>query len=183
MQTSPAPVLQIGDPRLREVARPVSDPTSRDFLDAAARLAATLDAFRRAQGFGRAIAAPQIGVPLRFIAMNLGDGPFLVINPEITWSSAASFTMWDDCMSFPFLLVRVRRHASISVRFTDERGEVVRWDALDRARSELFQHEIDHLDGVLATDRAEGRDALVSREVYGANAELFRSQVDYVITP
>jgi peptide deformylase len=79
MQTSPAPVLQIGDPRLREVARPVSDPTSRDFLDAAARLTATLDAFRRAQGFGRAIAAPQIGVSLRLLAMNLADGPFLTM--------------------------------------------------------------------------------------------------------
>src|SRR5262249_25411898 len=123
------------------------------------------------------------GIGQRFIAMNLGEGPFLAINPEITWQSPETFTMWDDCMSFPFLLVRVRRSDRISVRFTGERGEEVRWERLDRARSELFQHEIDHLDGILATDRAEGPDALLSRALFAARPELFRGAVDYVIEP
>jgi peptide deformylase len=55
-------------------------------------------------------------------------------------------------MSFPWLLVRVKRHVSVSVQFLDDSGAQHTWERLDRATSELLQHEIDHLDGVLATD-------------------------------
>ena len=127
------------------------------------------------------MAAPQIGIALRFIAVNLGDGPFVVANPEVTWTSDESFTMWDDCMSFPALLVRLRRHGSLSLRYRDAHGRAHAWERLDRAAAELLQHEIDHLDGVLFTDRAEGRDALVLREVFDADPAYYRAQVDYVI--
>ena len=110
----PAEVLLLGDPGLREVCRTVDDVRGTDFRYERDRLHATLEAFRAEHGFGRAISAPQIGVAGRFIAVNLGDGPFTMINPEITWCSPETFTMWDDCMSFPFLLVRVRRLASVS---------------------------------------------------------------------
>ncbi len=179
--SAPAAVLLVGDPRLREVAAPVADFGSPALRDDAARLCATLLHFRRARGFGRAVAAPQIGLGRRLIAVNLGDGPFLVCNPEITWRSPETFTLWDDCMSFPDLLVRLRRHASLSLRYQDEHGQPRAWERLDRAAAELLQHEIDHLDGVLFTDRAEGRDALVLRSVFEADPARFRAQVDYVI--
>ena len=181
-KTSPAKVLLLGDPGLREICRPVADVDDADFREDRDRLHATLEAFRAEHGFGRAISAPQIGVPRRFIAINLGEGPFTMINPEITWRSADTFTMWDDCMSFPFLLVRVRRHRSMSVRFMDDDGEIRTMDRLDQATSELLQHEIDHLDGVLAVDHALDQDAIVSREVFEANPAWFADKVDYVIT-
>ena len=176
-----AKVLLLGDPALRKVCRPVDAASNADFRHDRDRLHATLKAFRAEHGFGRAISAPQIGVALRFIAVNLGDRPFTMINLEITWSSAETFTMWDDCMSFPFLLVRVRRQQSISVRYLDDDGNVKVMDRLDQPTSELLQHEIDHLDGILAMDHALDADAIVSREVFEENPEWFTHRVDYVI--
>ena len=89
--------------------------------------------------------------------------------------------MWDDCMSFPSLLVKVQRHQSISVHFRDERGQNREWLRLNQATSELLQHEIDHLDGILAVDRAMDRESLIMREVFEAQRPYFASQVDYVI--
>jgi peptide deformylase len=179
----PTKVLLLGDPALRKVCRPVDDVNNADYRYDRGRLHATLEAFRAEHGFGRAISAPQIGIALRFIAVNLGDGPFTMINPEITWVSPETFTMWDDCMSFPFLLVRVRRHSAISVRYLDDEGSVRVMDRLDQATSELLQHEIDHLDGILAVDHAMDVDALVSREVFEENPDWFADKVDYVIAP
>ncbi len=181
IEPAAAKVLLLGDPELRNKCRPVDDVNNADFQYDRDRLHATLAAFRAEHGFGRAIAAPQIGSALRFIAVNLGGEPFTMINPEITRRSPETFTMWDDCMSFPFLLVRVRRHRAISVRYLDDDGNIRVRDRLDQATSELLQHECDHLDGILAVDHALDVDALVSREVFEANPEIFAKQVDYVI--
>lgn len=181
MPETPTEILQLGDPGLRERSRPVHDLASEAFRNAERRLHETLRAFRAAHGFGRAVSAPQIGVPQRLIAANLGEGPFSIVNPEITWRSTATFTMWDDCMSFPSLLVRVRRHRSISVRFTTGEGEPVVWGKLAPDVSELLQHEIDHLDGVLALDHALDRDAIVTRAAFEAHREHFRAQVEHVV--
>ncbi|MDH3413840.1 MAG: peptide deformylase [Gammaproteobacteria bacterium] len=181
MSSPPAKVLLIGDPRLREVSVDVDDVTQPDSISARQTLAATLEDFRAAHGFGRAISAPQIGFHKRFIALNLDGRPQTLVNPVIVWRDARTFTLWDDCMSFPFLLVRVARSDSISVKFSDERGDLQVWERLDRSTSELLQHEIDHLDGILAVDRAVDRQSLVSREVFEANREAFVRQVDYTI--
>lgn len=61
--------------------------------------------------------------------------------------------LWDDCFSFPDILVKVRRHRRIEVSYVDEVGERKTLHAAD-ALSELLQHEIDHINGVLAIDRA-----------------------------
>jgi peptide deformylase len=172
-------VLLLGDPRLRVRSQEVKYFDCTPFGE----LAQTLDEFRRAHGFGRAISAPQIGVPLRFVAVNLGEGTFFIANPEITWRSDETFTMWDDCMSFPDLLVRVQRNASISLDYADETGARKSWREMDRPVAELLQHEIDHLDGILAVDRALDRDALVHKKVYDAERERFDAMVDYTITP
>lgn len=177
MSAKPAEVLQLGHPLLRQEARPVDNPGSESFLRDAQRLEATLSAFRSEYGFGRAIAAPQIGVTSRFLAINLGESE-LMINPEIIGRSDETFTLWDDCMSFPFLLVKVRRHASITVRFLDRLGKECEWRDLDRATSELLQHEIDHLDGVLAVDRAVDNNSLVTRQAFEQLREHFAGQVD-----
>ncbi len=181
MSSTKVKVLLIGDPRLREVSAPVEDVNDSDFIYARRTLAATLEDFRQAHGFGRAISAPQISVAKRFIALNLDGRPRTMVNPVILWRDARTFTLWDDCMSFPFLLVRVSRSESISVRFSDEKGKTHVWEKLGRATSELLQHEIDHLDGILAVDRAVDRQSLVSREVFEDNLDAFARQVDYTI--
>ena len=128
-------------------------------------------AFRAEHGFGRrAISAPQIGVTQRFIAAHLGEGTFLDRQSgDHVGVPPRPSRCGDDCMSFPSLLVRVRRHRSISVRFTTGEGESIVWEALEPAVSELLQHEIDHLDGVIAVDRAPWTcDAIVSRAAFEA---------------
>ena len=174
-----AEVLLLGDPRLRQRSSEVHAYDARE-LDA---LASTLDAFRKQHGFGRAISAPQIGIAKRFIAVNLGKGTFFVVNPVITWRSDATFTMWDDCMSFPDLLVRVERAQSLSLEYVDESGKPKEWRELDQAAAELLQHEIDHLDGVLAVDRAMDPESLVMRREYERQREYFDAKVDYAIVP
>ena len=179
---SPA-VLQLGDPRLRARAVAVTDVHGSAFKRDVRALTGALGDFRESRGFGRAISAPQIGIGERFLVMDLGGGPVLLANPEITWRSEELFTMWDDCMSFPSLLVRVQRNESISVTYVDESGETVSWENLARAESELLQHEIDHLDGILAIDRAYGEGSLVTRAVFEAAPARYLAEVDYCIRP
>ena len=113
-------VIPLGDPRLRLICNTVQDVNDAELRSENQRLKTALDAFRAEKGFGRGIAAPQIGIPKRPISLNLGKGTFSIINPSVTWRSDETFTLWDDCMCFPELLVRVRRTASISVTFLDE---------------------------------------------------------------
>jgi peptide deformylase len=174
-------VLLVGDPRLRQVCDAVGDFQDPQFRRSGQRLMAALERFRAEFGFGRAIAAPQLGIPLRIIAMNLGKGAFLIVNPHLSGESRELFTLWDDCMSFPWLMVRLERHAHVDLEFFTEDGERQLWRGTDRAVSELLQHEVDHLDGILALDRAIDRDSVVARRVYEARREYFDRQVDYAI--
>ncbi|MBT5873567.1 MAG: peptide deformylase [Candidatus Latescibacteria bacterium] len=176
------PILQLGDPGLRVSCKPVTDFEDRTYCSDGERLLFILEQFRAEFGFGRAISAPQIGIARRMVAMNLGEGPFLVVNPEITWKSEKSFTMWDDCMSFPFLLVRLARAESLALDWQEGDGNHCTWEEVDRSRSELIQHEVDHLDGILSVDLALGRDALVARGVYDADRGRFNGMVDYEIS-
>jgi peptide deformylase len=149
-------ILVLGDPRLRVRCDEVEQVDDGEL----ARLAEALAEARGRLGFGRAIAAPQIGIPRRIIMMNLGAGPFAVINPEITWRSEELFEVWDDCLSVPDRLVRVIRHRSLSLVFRDAALRRRTWHQLPADLAELLQHEIDHLEGVLMVDRATGEDAL-----------------------
>lgn len=149
----------IGDPRL-QLRCPAVGAGYPGLVRDLADLTAALAEARARLGFGRAIAAPQIGLARRIIAMDLGAGPFVLIDPEIRWRSDDTLPVWDDCLSVPDRLVRVRRHRSISLRFRDAALRVREWARLPFDLSELVQHEIDHLDGVLMVDRADGRDAV-----------------------
>lgn len=112
----------------------------------------TLLEYRRVHGAGRAIAAPQIGVQRRLLYM-LTDRPYVFVNPSLHFPDGEKYTLLDDCMSFPGLLVRVERYRRAVIRYTDEHGQA-REMALEGDLAELLQHEYDHLDGVLATMRA-----------------------------
>lgn len=113
---------------------------------------------------GRALAAPQIGAPVRMIVMDV-DGAkqrITLVNPEITDVGSEDFEVWDDCFSFPELLVRVNRAHRITVQYTDLKGKAHSLEC-EGPTAELLQHEIDHLDGILALDRAIGLDPFAFR--------------------
>ena len=140
------PTLLLGDERLRRTSADCdfSDP---QLLHTEAELHAALARFRDENGYGRAMSAPQINRHVRMIACDLGEDadwpqPFTLCNPMLVASSAATFSMWDDCMSFPDLMVRLRRAESISLRYWDARGREQSWLDLRRQESELMQHEV-----------------------------------------
>jgi peptide deformylase len=168
MNTKHPEILLLGNPLLRKVSETVQEFGSKLLAAEAESLHGVLLRFREEHGFGRGIAAPQLGILKRILALNLNGKRTTMVNPEITWSSPEEFTLWDDCMSFPDLLVRVKRNISISVRFQDETGLALTWEKMDPSTSELLQHEIDHLNGILAVDRAIDRDSIS----YRANIKL-----------
>src|SRR5690554_165314 len=119
-------LLLLGNPKLWQSSSPVADVRSSEVRQIIADLSATLEDFRRRHGFGRAIAAPQIGAHSRLIFLNLSAGTgegFPLINPVIGARSEAMMELWDDCFSFPDLMVRVMRHRQIEVRYQNEQGE------------------------------------------------------------
>ena len=161
-------VLQLGDPGLRAVARPVADPGSAEIRGLVADLADTLAHWRASTGYGRGIAAPQIGAAVRVIFLQLpGAEPWPLVNPEITWRSAEKIVVWDACLSFLSIFMQVERNREIAVRYQDLRGE---WKEVrageERNLSELLQHEIDHLDGILAVDRITDIRTMCTREEF-----------------
>ena len=171
-------ILQLGDPRLRWPSRAVEDARALPVRRTLEALHSTLAAFRARHGFGRAMAAPQIGARRRLVAFDLGPGPHALVNPRIAGRSEAQFTLWDDCLCFPDLLVRVRRARSITLEFEDEHGRTQRWRDLEPAEAELFQHELDHLDGILAVDRAVDAESIVTRAEFARERERFAALVD-----
>ena len=150
-------VLLLGNPQLHEVSEPVFEEELEDVRNIVKDLHDTLLDFRGTYGAGRAIAAPQIGVKKRLIYMHIAGKPTVFINPVIDMKSSEMFEVWDDCLCFPDLLVRVERHKSCRISYRDEGWNKSQMQ-LEGSLSELLQHEFDHLDGILAVSRAiDGR--------------------------
>ena len=154
-------ILLLGNPKLYETSISVD----KDELDSLQNLVQdlhdTLMDFRSKHGVGRAVAAPQIDVKKRLIYMHI-DRPVVFINPRIDQKSLEMVQLWDDCMSFPNLLVKVQRHKTCRIHYRD-----IEWREqamiLEGNLSELLQHECDHLDGVLAVSRAVDKYSLALR--------------------
>ena len=145
-------ILLLGNPALYEISEEVKEeelellrPVFEDRFDC-------IRGIRRDYGFGRAIAAPQIGIKKRLICM-LTDQPRVIINPTLEPVGDELMELWDDCMSFPKLLVRVRRCRRCILRYRDENWQPQEL-LMEDGMSELIQHEYDHLNGILATMRA-----------------------------
>ncbi len=155
-------ILLLGNEQLWQPSASVADVRSRQTQETISDLAATLADFRARKGFGRAIAAPQIGVHSRIIFVKM-EASLPLINPVMTQASAEMMELWDDCFSFPDLMVRVRRHQEITVSFQNEQGSAQTLTARGDL-SELLQHELDHLDGILAVDRAIDARSLALRQ-------------------
>jgi peptide deformylase len=176
------PILQLGDPRLREIALPVEDSSALEVAELVDDLADTLAYWRATTGYGRGIAAPQLGVRQRVIFLQLpGEKPWPLINPEVVERSEEKIVVWDACLSFLSIFMQVERNREITVRYRDVNGENHQFRAGDdRNLSELLQHEIDHLDGILAIDRIIDIKTLCAREEF---EKRYRQSSPYAVVP
>ena len=145
-------LLLLGNPQLYEISEEVTQQEIESLRSTIADLHDTMMTFRRRWGIGRAIAAPQIGVMKRLVYMHI-DRPVVFINPYFEDKSKEMFEVWDDCMSFPELLVKVQRHQSCRIVYRDLDWQQQSMN-LDGDLSELLQHEVDHLNGILAISKA-----------------------------
>jgi peptide deformylase len=154
-------ILLLGNPKLYEVSEPV-DSAELDKIDDIVRdLHDTMLDFRKRYGAGRAIAAPQIDCMRRLIYMHI-DRPVVFLNPVLDNKSKEMMTVWDDCMCFPELLVKVMRHKTATIVYRDMQWQEKEFP-LAGDLSELLQHEYDHLDGILAVSRAIDEHAFALR--------------------
>jgi peptide deformylase len=158
------PVLQLGDPRLRMVAEPVADPAAVEVGLVVEDMKDTLAHWRATTTYGRGIAAPQIGVMQRIVFLNV-DRPWPLINPEILARSPETMIVWDACLSFLSIFFQVTRNCWVDIRYQDLGGAWHEFRA-EGDLSELLQHEIDHLDGILALDRMTDVTTMCVREEF-----------------
>lgn len=102
-----------------------------------------------------------------------------MVNPEITWRSDQKIIVWDACLSFLSIFMQVERNRDIEMRYQDLRGE---WHEIrageERNLSELLQHEIDHLDSILAVDRITDIRSMCPREEF---EKRYRAKSPYAV--
>ncbi|HAF27939.1 MAG TPA: formylmethionine deformylase [Bacteroidales bacterium] len=155
-------ILLIGNPVLREKSKSVNS-FNEELYSLIHDLKDTLIDFQKRKEIGRGIAAPQIGVLKKVIYLNLPDRSFVLVNPEITWKSNEMFEVWDSCFSFDVaFFVKTQRYKSIKVNYQNEKG-ISFEETFGNDLSELLQHEIDHLHGILATDHLKSNKDIILR--------------------
>ncbi len=149
-------IVYLPDPVLRRKAHKV---TNFD-TDLQVLIDDMVDTLRDAPGVG--LAAPQVGVSQRVVVIEFqedeedDDSPkklYVIVNPEITQKSEETVMGIEGCLSIPELVGEVERHTAITVKALNRRGQPVKYK-ISGWLARIFQHEIDHLDGVVYTDRA-----------------------------
>ncbi|HEY8448933.1 MAG TPA: methionyl-tRNA formyltransferase [Bacillota bacterium] len=146
----PLPIYQYSVPEQAAVLRRVAEPVRRITRSIARLLDDMLATMYAADGVG--LAAPQVGVSKRIIVVDVGDGPIELINPELTRAEGSEVAT-EGCLSIPELVGEVERAARVVVTGLDRHGRK-RWVEGEGLLARALQHEIDHLNGVLFTDRA-----------------------------
>ena len=141
-------INRFGDPVLRKKAKPVPrvNATIRKMLDD------MLMTMRASNGVG--LAAPQIGVSKRMVVVDVGEGPYFLVNPEIVSRSDETESKWEGCLSWPGYIGEVQRPLRVTVKALDRDGHDT-WVEGEGFLARALCHEIDHLEGVLFIDRAE----------------------------
>lgn len=136
-----------------------------------------VETMRDAPGVG--LAAPQVGILSRIIVVEWGDEEdqeapkklYALVNPEITHHSKETVLGVEGCLSIPKFVGEVERSESITIRGLNQNGQPVKIDASGWL-ARIFQHEVDHLEGILFTDRAESLTMIPDNE----NPEEIESQ-------
>jgi peptide deformylase len=170
-------IVRIGEPVLRAVAEPVGEeelarPGFQRFLDD------LVETMRIAHGAG--LAAPQVGISRRVFCVEVHDNPRypykpdldlrVLVNPEVRALSEETFGTYEGCLSITDLRGLLRRHVEIEVAYTDRAGNRVR-EEIRGLSAGTFQHEQDHLDGILFVDRVEDPRTLTTWEGFRRHHE------------
>jgi peptide deformylase len=145
--TAPYEIRVIGDPVLRARAAEVSDIDGK-LAKLAEDMLATM---YEAPGLG--LAAPQVGVQKRLFVYDVGDGPMTIVNPAIV-ESRGEWAYDEGCLSIPGLAFELVRPKEVHLTGYDLDGNEVSIEA-DELLARAFQHEMDHLDGVLFLERLD----------------------------
>ena len=154
--------ILLGDPSLREKSEQVV--FDRKLPQVLEDLKDTLTEHQRVYGMGRGLAAPQIGYSKRIVYIQMPRFTGYLINPEIVWRSTDLFEVWDSCFSMEAkFFVKITRNCSIKIKYIDEFQEFHN-ETFSDDMSELLQHEIDHLDGVMCSDRLTDSRNIVMRQ-------------------
>ena len=139
-------VVLTGDPVLRRIAHPVKE-VNDNIKKLMNNMAETM---YHAKGVG--LAAPQVGISKRVIVVDIGEGLFKLVNPEIVASSGIQDGA-EGCLSLPDVVGNVKRSERVTVKALDENGDEVTIEATGYL-ARAFQHEIAHLNGIIFTDKA-----------------------------
>ncbi|NJP10609.1 MAG: peptide deformylase [Leptolyngbyaceae cyanobacterium RU_5_1] len=163
-------VIELGNPVLRQIAKPVLDITSNEIQMLIDNLLVTV---KQANGVG--IAAPQVGKSVRlFIVASRPNPrypnapemePTAMINPRILSHSSETEKGWEGCLSVPGMRGWVLRYRAIAVEYTGRDGKVHQQELTDFV-ARIFQHELDHLDGRVFLDRVESTHDLVTEREF-----------------
>tara|TARA_B100000579_G_C22818162_1_gene849064 strand:+ start:1199 stop:1726 length:528 start_codon:yes stop_codon:yes gene_type:complete len=156
----------MGDPVLRQEAKSIDDIDGRivQMVDD------MVPAMYQAEGIG--LAAPQVGIQKRLFVYDIGEGPQTLVNPEIV-ETDGEWVFEEGCLSVPGLSFEIVRPKEVHLVGRDLEGNEVSIEA-DELLARLFQHELDHLDGVLLLDHLERKERKVAlrrwREIQSAIA-------------
>ena len=143
----PFEIRVLGDPVLRQTAATIEEIDGR----IAQMVTDLVPAMYQAEGIG--LAAPQVGIQKRLFVYDIGEGPEVLINPEIL-ESHGEWVFEEGCLSVPGLSFEIVRPKEIHIIGRNLDGSEVSIEA-DELLSRLFQHELDHLDGVLLLDHLD----------------------------
>lgn len=163
-------IVTLGAPVLRQKAKKVHrvDESIRHLIED------LIDTVHEAHGAG--LAAPQIGVPLRAIVTNVDDQLHVVLNPEFVSQSEEEVEGEEGCLSIPGWYGPVTRKERVTVRGLSRTGKPIKIKA-EGWEARAFQHEVDHLDGILFTDRMDDTSKLHRVESQEEEEELEDEQV------
>jgi peptide deformylase len=167
---APLEIAQLGNPILRKVAQPVldaTDATIKTLIDSLIETAALVN--------GVGIAAPQVTRSYRlFIVASRPNPrypnapliePMAILNPKIVAHSEEMVKGWEGCLSVPGIRGLVPRYKAIEVEYSDRYGNLQRRELTDFV-ARIFQHELDHLNGIVFLDRVESTQDLVTEQEY-----------------
>ena len=140
-------IVTVGDPILTKVCRPVTKFDQK----LAILIEDMIETMHDANGVG--LAGPQVGILRRVVVVDAGDEDIELVNPEVVEVSEETQTGLEGCLSLPGKYGIVTRPEHVVVRAQDRNGDWYEYEG-DEILARCFLHEIDHLDGVLFTDRA-----------------------------
>jgi peptide deformylase len=163
-------IAQLGNPILRKRASSVGDVSDGAIQSLMADMQATME---DASGVG--IAAPQVYESPRIIIISSRPniryphaprmGPVVMVNPEIEWASDEMEKSWEGCLSIPSIRGLVPRNRRIQVQYLTKEGKLEKREFADFV-ARVFQHELDHLNGIVFTDRLETPLEMITEKEY-----------------